>query len=100
LHAVSRDKSAWPEPCLYCQLRSEDEPEGIDDGEGEEEPEIPELRFVPEDAGHLQQIFTVFSEMSALNPDPNDGQADDSSSDDRGDGDTNASASGRTPSRI
>mmetsp|Transcript_120590 Transcript_120590/g.257531 ORF Transcript_120590/g.257531 Transcript_120590/m.257531 type:complete len:201 (+) Transcript_120590:68-670(+) len=79
LHAVSRDKSAWPEPCLYCQLRSEDEE---NQGDDEEEPEIPEMRFVPADAGHLQNIFTVFSEMSALNPDPQDTQAGDSSSED------------------
>merc|ERR1719253_1025316 len=24
VHAVSRDPSSWPEPCLYCQLRTED----------------------------------------------------------------------------
>ena len=23
-HAVSRDKNAWPDPCLYCQLREEE----------------------------------------------------------------------------
>jgi len=79
LHAISRDKEAWPEPCLYCQLKGEDN-EARD--EEEEEPEIPELRFVPTDASHLQNMFMVFSEMSALNPDPNDEQANASSSDD------------------
>lgn len=24
-HAVSRDKNAWPDPCLYCQLREEED---------------------------------------------------------------------------
>ena len=24
IHAVSRDKAAWPEPCLFCQLRAEE----------------------------------------------------------------------------
>jgi len=70
LHAISRDKSAWPEHCLYCQLRTEE------NDDNEDEPEIPELRFVPADAGHLQQIFAVFSELSAMNPDPADEQAE------------------------
>merc|ERR1712151_1333066 len=73
LHAISRDKSAWPEHCLYCQLRTE-EPADED-----EDPDPPEIRFVPADPGHLQQIFMTFSEMSALNPDPTDAQADSSS---------------------
>merc|ERR1712217_238570 len=75
MHAVSRDKGVCPDPCLYCQLRTE---EAEEDSEAEE-PEIPELRFVPADAAHLQRIFVVFSEMSALNPDPNDQQAESSS---------------------
>merc|ERR1712232_295226 len=52
--------------------------------------EIPELRFVPAEPAHLQQMFITFSEMSALNPDPHDPQAEESSSDDEDDeeGDT------------
>eukprot|EP00408_Alexandrium_pacificum_P035073 CAMPEP_0171273726 /NCGR_PEP_ID=MMETSP0790-20130122/62442_1 /TAXON_ID=2925 /ORGANISM="Alexandrium catenella, Strain OF101" /LENGTH=203 /DNA_ID=CAMNT_0011742741 /DNA_START=47 /DNA_END=658 /DNA_ORIENTATION=+ len=80
LHAVSRDKAAWPEPCLYCQLRTEDTADD-DDGE-DEEPDIPELRFVPAEPAHLQTMFLVFSEMSALNPDPHDPQAESSDDDD------------------
>mmetsp|Transcript_161117 Transcript_161117/g.283955 ORF Transcript_161117/g.283955 Transcript_161117/m.283955 type:complete len:203 (+) Transcript_161117:116-724(+) len=68
VHAVSRDAAAWPEPCLYCQLRTEE----CDDEE--EEPDIPELRFVPAEPAHLQNMFVAFSECSALNPDPNDTQ--------------------------
>mmetsp|Transcript_24408 Transcript_24408/g.53052 ORF Transcript_24408/g.53052 Transcript_24408/m.53052 type:complete len:196 (+) Transcript_24408:101-688(+) len=78
MHAVSRDKSAWPEPCLYCQLQSEDKGEVDED----EAAETPELRFVPADPASLQQMFMVFSEMSAMNPDPNDDQAEDLSDDD------------------
>eukprot|EP00913_Durusdinium_trenchii_P016608 g15612.t1 len=73
-HAVSRDKNAWPDPCLYCQLREEE------DENDEEEVSVPELRFVPAEPSHLQEMFKVFSEMSALNPDPYDEQADDSES--------------------
>merc|ERR1711972_533528 len=47
-----------------------------ENGDDDEEPDVPELRFVPADAGHLQQIFAVFSELSAMNPDPADEQAD------------------------
>eukprot|EP00931_Biecheleriopsis_adriatica_P000272 TRINITY_DN10029_c0_g1_i1.p1 TRINITY_DN10029_c0_g1~~TRINITY_DN10029_c0_g1_i1.p1 ORF type:complete len:203 (+),score=50.43 TRINITY_DN10029_c0_g1_i1:57-611(+) len=82
MHAVSRDKSAWPDPCLYCQLRSED-----DAADEEEDPSIPELRFVPAEPANLQQMFHVFSEMSAMNPDPNDEQGDDSEDDDEFDDD-------------
>mmetsp|Transcript_67536 Transcript_67536/g.187255 ORF Transcript_67536/g.187255 Transcript_67536/m.187255 type:complete len:198 (-) Transcript_67536:173-766(-) len=82
LHAVSRDKGAWPEPCLYCQLRTEETAD--DDGE-DEEPDIPELRFVPADVSHLQSLFIVFSEMSALNPDPHDPQAEDDSEEEEDD---------------
>eukprot|EP00929_Paragymnodinium_shiwhaense_P117250 TRINITY_DN87631_c0_g1_i1.p1 TRINITY_DN87631_c0_g1~~TRINITY_DN87631_c0_g1_i1.p1 ORF type:complete len:196 (+),score=66.81 TRINITY_DN87631_c0_g1_i1:92-679(+) len=73
VHALSRDAAAWPEPCLYCQLKTEDAGEDEEDGEG---PEVPEFRFVPADANQLQRIFSVFSEMSALNPDPADEQVD------------------------
>eukprot|EP00439_Symbiodinium_sp_Y106_P043440 s2875_g5.t1 len=74
MHAVSRDQSAWPDPCLYCQLREEEAEEE------EEDANIPELRFVPAEPAHLQEMFHVFSEMSALNPDPYDEQGDDSGS--------------------
>eukprot|EP00930_Biecheleria_cincta_P103104 TRINITY_DN95019_c0_g1_i1.p1 TRINITY_DN95019_c0_g1~~TRINITY_DN95019_c0_g1_i1.p1 ORF type:complete len:186 (-),score=43.18 TRINITY_DN95019_c0_g1_i1:284-841(-) len=77
LHAVSRDKNAWPDPCLYCQLRGE-ESAGDEDDDG---PGIPELRFVPAKPENLQQMFMVFSEMSALNPDPNEEEEDDSEED-------------------
>mmetsp|Transcript_42361 Transcript_42361/g.76889 ORF Transcript_42361/g.76889 Transcript_42361/m.76889 type:complete len:186 (+) Transcript_42361:56-613(+) len=78
VHAVSRDTSAFPEPCLYCQLRTEDNGEE----EEEEDSEVPELRFVPADPARLQQIFFTFSEMAALNPDPNDEQNEEESTSD------------------
>merc|ERR1719253_136497 len=49
---------------MFCQLRTEE------DDEEDEEAQVEELRFVPSDASHLQHIFMVWSEMSALNPDP------------------------------
>eukprot|EP00448_Togula_jolla_P039987 CAMPEP_0170619512 /NCGR_PEP_ID=MMETSP0224-20130122/27556_1 /TAXON_ID=285029 /ORGANISM="Togula jolla, Strain CCCM 725" /LENGTH=193 /DNA_ID=CAMNT_0010945607 /DNA_START=24 /DNA_END=605 /DNA_ORIENTATION=- len=79
VHAVSRDASAWPQPCLYCQLRTE---EVNDEDDGDDGPDVTELRFVPDDSSHLQRIFTVFSEMSALNPDLTDEQAQSEDSED------------------
>ncbi|CAK4312501.1 unnamed protein product [Aphanomyces euteiches] len=56
LHAISRDLSSFPEPCLYCQL--------------DVEVEVNEIRFVPQDPEkQLQALFDAFSESAALNPD-------------------------------
>uniref|UniRef100_A0A7S1AZB1 Methylosome subunit pICln n=1 Tax=Noctiluca scintillans TaxID=2966 RepID=A0A7S1AZB1_NOCSC len=77
VHAILRDKSSFPEQCLYCQLRTEDLVD--EDGEEEEAP-LPELHFAPADPSRLQELFVAFSQMSALNPDPADEQADESSS--------------------
>merc|ERR1712194_14319 len=71
--------SVVPEPCLYCQLKCEETDAAGDD---EDKPDIPELRFVPNDPNQLQNLFMVFSEMSAMNPDLNDDQANDDSSED------------------
>lgn len=73
LHAVSRDTSSFPHPCLYAQLDDEvaeeafatasmrqqapaqDGEEDEDEDDEEEEPQpISELRFVPENAGIRQ----------------------------------------------
>jgi len=83
LHALSTDKDAWPEPCLYCQLKVEE----MDGDDEDDEPDIPELRFVPCDATYLPSMFSVFSEMSALNPDPADEQANATDSDEDDDDD-------------
>merc|ERR1719217_908815 len=75
VHALSRDAAAWPEPCLYCQMKVEET--GVDNnGDDEDEPAVPEFRWIPADKNQLQRIFAVFSEMSALNPDPADEQLD------------------------
>jgi len=61
LHAVCRDTTHFPRPCLYCQLDF-----GI---EGQAEIE---LRIVPADATTLDGLFVAMSECQALNPDPED----------------------------
>jgi nucleotide-sensitive chloride channel 1A len=65
LHAISRDESAFPLPCLYCQVDSD---------------EVSEIRFVPSDPEQLQAIFDAFSKSAELNPDDDDdedGEGDD-----------------------
>ena len=74
IHAISRSPESFKYPCIYCQLQS-----SADDDESEE---IPEVRFCPKDEAQLETIFKIFSDMSALHPDPDDSQAE---SDDCGD---------------
>lgn len=58
LHAISRDTESYPEPCLYCQLDSEED----------EDPH--ELRVVPADETELYPLFEALSYAASLNPDP------------------------------
>uniref|UniRef100_K3WI74 Chloride conductance regulatory protein ICln n=1 Tax=Globisporangium ultimum (strain ATCC 200006 / CBS 805.95 / DAOM BR144) TaxID=431595 RepID=K3WI74_GLOUD len=61
LHAISRDTSAFPKPCLYCQIDAED---------------ISEVRFVPFDPKQLQELFDEFSKSAELNPDEDEDDGD------------------------
>ncbi|KAL6060388.1 Methylosome subunit pICln [Balamuthia mandrillaris] len=62
LHAISRDSSAFPYPCIYCQLDSSQQ------GEDEEETITDEARFVvPEEK--LSSVYDAFCSCAALNPD-------------------------------
>ena len=56
LHAISRDTEAFPKECIYTQ---------IDDEDGNSI----EIRFVPSDKLHLENIFQAFCEGARLNPD-------------------------------
>lgn len=55
LHAISRDPSTYPTPCIYCQLGEED---------------LRETFFAPSEEQSLQIIFDAFSRAAELNPDP------------------------------
>ena len=65
MHAISRDTSSFPRPCIYLQLDSGSEDmrqqEGGEDGEEEEEeaPVEAEIRLVPEDAAKGEQLSMV-----------------------------------------
>ena len=66
MHAISRDTSSFPRPCIYLQLDSGSEDmrqqEGGEDGEEEEEeaPVEAEIRLVPEDAAKGEQLGEGF----------------------------------------
>ncbi|XP_043188877.1 methylosome subunit pICln-like [Amphibalanus amphitrite] len=82
LHAVSRDTSAFPHPCLYLMVDAKIGPQADDaasDGSGGSSDEdaasgssVTEVRFVPSDGGSLDALFHAMSECQSLHPDPND----------------------------
>jgi len=60
LHAVARDPTAVPAPCLYAQILLDSFPPGNHPSE---------LFLVPRDPESLNDIFEAFSRSAALNPD-------------------------------
>ena len=79
LHAVSRDPTAFPFPCIYCQLDEDFETtdggamDSADGAGGADEDEgalagIMEARFVPGADDALEAMYTAFSACAALNP--------------------------------
>ncbi|XP_052008408.1 methylosome subunit pICln-like isoform X2 [Xyrauchen texanus] len=90
LHAISRDRSAYPEEHLYvmvnAKLDDENEAEMQDEAPGdaadEEESDsdsdsdgsgtITEIRFVPSDKAALEPMFSAMCDCQVLHPDPED----------------------------
>ncbi|XP_037090544.1 methylosome subunit pICln-like [Pollicipes pollicipes] len=80
LHAVSRDTSNFPHPCLYMMVDADIDPQdGPADGGADSSDEdaasgssVTEVRFVPEDEAALDRMFHAMSECQSLHPDPND----------------------------
>jgi nucleotide-sensitive chloride channel 1A len=89
LHAITRDASSYPKPCLYCQLGygSEDDgdcdknvEDGDSDGNGECIDVVPtEIFLAPQLESSLKELFDAFSKLALLNPDDDD---DDGADDD------------------
>ncbi|XP_051580304.1 methylosome subunit pICln isoform X1 [Myxocyprinus asiaticus] len=93
LHAISRDRSAFPEEHLYvmvnAKLDDENEAEmqdkAPDDAADEEESDsdsegsgtITEIRFVPSDKAALEPMFSAMCDCQVLHPDPEDEDSDD-----------------------
>ena len=66
LHAVSRDLSTFPHPCLYilyCPLDTDDENDDDDDPNEEGSPieKITEIRFVPLSPDQCKSIILYFN---------------------------------------
>jgi len=55
LHAICRDVSSFPRPCIYCQV--------------DEDSNESEVRFVLADPDYLDSIFSSLTNCSSLNPD-------------------------------
>lgn len=66
LHAISKDTSTYPKPCIYCQLDEEIiETEEEDDADAEPT----ECFFAPLEEELLMSMFEDFSQAAQLNPD-------------------------------
>ncbi|XP_017563190.1 methylosome subunit pICln-like isoform X2 [Pygocentrus nattereri] len=95
LHAISRDLSTYPEEHLYVMVNSKhkdsrnegqkvedddssssDDDDDDDDDDDESVGLVSEIRFVPNDKGSLETMFTAMSECQALHPDPDDSDSD------------------------
>ncbi|XP_078613669.1 methylosome subunit pICln-like [Branchiostoma floridae x Branchiostoma japonicum] len=96
LHAVSRDQTAFPQQCLYIMLDSDitdKEPSPADTGSGGEEEEeenqadMTEVRFIPQDNTALDPMFQAMSGCQMLHPDPEDLDSDEEEYEEDGCGD-------------
>ncbi|XP_064638919.1 methylosome subunit pICln-like isoform X2 [Lineus longissimus] len=81
IHAISKDRSAFPHDCLYlqasCKLDSDEEKSGSEEEEEDEYP-ITEIRFVPQDPTKLKEMYDALCHCQALHPDPDDSNSEDS----------------------
>mmetsp|Transcript_10914 Transcript_10914/g.17163 ORF Transcript_10914/g.17163 Transcript_10914/m.17163 type:complete len:157 (-) Transcript_10914:424-894(-) len=84
MHAVSRDTSYFPHPCIYCQIKDD---AGIlsngngnsaeeDNDEADVEVATQDVRYVFDDPDVLAIMFTVYSQCQALHPDQEEGEGD------------------------
>lgn len=83
LHAVSKDTSTFPHPCLYLMIdaKLDDEEEGSDNSSegGDDSGAMTEIRFTPQNTESLDAMFHAMSDCQALHPDQ---EADSSEEDD------------------
>ncbi|KAK1273501.1 Chloride conductance regulatory protein ICln [Acorus gramineus] len=76
LHAVSRDPEAYSSPCIYCQIDRGDNADEESDGSDSEcdgdldLSKVSEMRLIPSDPNQLDNLFNIFCECAALNPEP------------------------------
>ncbi|XP_046990275.1 methylosome subunit pICln isoform X2 [Schistocerca americana] len=82
LHAVSRDLQSHPQECLYIMLDThvdaeENQPEENADDDSSN-PEMTEMRFIPDDKGMLDAMYHAMCECQALHPDQSENYDDSS----------------------
>ncbi|KAK7341059.1 hypothetical protein VNO80_23983 [Phaseolus coccineus] len=76
LHAVSTDPEAYPLPCLYTQIDTEEADDDHSDSESnhiqQDLSNVTEMRLIPSDPTQLDTLFAIFCQCAELNPEPND----------------------------
>ncbi|QCD89024.1 chloride conductance regulatory protein ICln [Vigna unguiculata] len=76
LHAVSTDPEAYPLPCLYTQIDTEEADDDLSDSESnpieQDLSNVKEMRLIPSDPTQLDTLFAIFCQCAELNPEPND----------------------------
>lgn len=76
LHAISTDPEAYPSPCIYAQIDTEDEDGDQSEGSDTEDngplvlSKVTEMRLVPSDSNQLDTLFEIFCHCAELNPEP------------------------------
>lgn len=79
LHAITRDTSSYPKPCIYCQLGYgvEDDGEELEEVDNDESGsatetamrELSEMYLAPRHDESLKDLYDAFSKLALLNPD-------------------------------
>jgi len=86
MHAISRNTSGFPHPCIYMVVETPKE-RGSDGGEhngstqeesdeDDDDEQSTEIRFVPSNITSLDTMYHALSECQALHPDENDSFSD------------------------
>ncbi|XP_014492184.1 chloride conductance regulatory protein ICln [Vigna radiata var. radiata] len=80
LHAVSTDPEAYPLPCLYTQIDTEEADHEHSDSEPnhieQDLSNVTEMRLIPTDPTQLDTLFAIFCQCAELNPEPNDDEGE------------------------
>lgn len=81
MHAITSDRNVYPTDCIFLMidghlaLPNVPQPQQVDDEEDsdvDEDEQISELLFIPQDSNSIRLIYDALSECQVLNPDAND----------------------------
>jgi len=70
VHAISTDRQAFPEECLYV-MYNRDLLNSDDDSSDDDTP-VTEIRFVPDNTDTIKHMFNAMSDCQCLHPDEED----------------------------